>query len=40
MFERIIIGVWFDKDNFHQFQISINDDGTLFLKEIQPEIIK
>lgn len=40
MFEKTIIDIWFDEDSFNQFQISINDEGTLFLKEILPEVIK
>jgi hypothetical protein len=40
MFEKTIVDIWFDEDSFHQFQISVNDEGTLFLKEILPEIVK
>ena len=39
MLEKTIVDIWFD-ENFHQFQISINDEGTLFLTEKLPEVIK
>jgi len=40
MFDKTIIDVWFDEDSFHQFLISVNDEGTLFLTEKLPEVIK
>jgi len=40
MFDKTIIDIWFDKDSFHQFLISVNDEGTLFLTEKLPEVIK
>jgi hypothetical protein len=40
MFDKTIVDVWFDEDSFHQFLISVNDEGTLFLTEKLPEVIK
>jgi len=39
MFEKTIIDIWFDEDSFHQFLISVNDEGTLFLTERKPEVV-
>ena len=33
MFEKTIITIWEDKESKHQFLISIDDNGTLFLTE-------
>jgi hypothetical protein len=40
MFEKTIVDVWFDPDTFNQFLISVNDEGTLFLTERKPEVVK
>lgn len=40
MFEKTIVDIWFDPDTFNQFLISVNDEGTLFLTENFPEVIK
>jgi hypothetical protein len=40
MFDKTIVDIWFDEDSFHQFLISVNDEGTLFLTERKPETVK
>jgi hypothetical protein len=40
MFEKTIVDIWFDPDTFNQFLISVNDEGTLFLTEKFPEVVK
>jgi len=40
MFDKTIIMQWIDLSSFHMFLISVNDDGTLFLTERLPEVVK
>jgi len=40
MFDKTIVDIWFDPDTFNKFLISIDDNGTLFLTEKLPEVIK
>ena len=40
MFDKTIVDIWFDEDSFHQFLISVNDEGTLFLTERKSETVK
>lgn len=40
MFEKTIVDIWFDEDSFHQFLISVNDKGILYLTEKLPEVVK
>ena len=40
MFDKTIVDIWFDEDSFHQFLISVDDSGTLFLTERTPEVVK
>jgi hypothetical protein len=40
MFEKTIVDIWFDPDTFNQFLISVDDEGTLFLTEKKPEVVR
>ena len=40
MFEKTITMVWIDMDTFTKYLISVDDNGTLFLSERKPEVVK
>ena len=40
MFDKTILDMWFDDDSFHMFLISVDDKGTLFLTEREPERVR
>ena len=40
MFDKVIVDVWIDMDTFTKYLISVDDNGTLFLSEQNPKVIK
>lgn len=40
MFDKTIAMVWIDMDTFIKYLISIDDNGTLFLSEQNPKVVK
>lgn len=37
MFDKTILDIWFDDESFNMFLISVDEKGTLFLTEREPE---
>ena len=40
MFDKTIIDIWVDEKSSHEFLISVDDNGTLFLTERKQGIVK